>query len=38
MKKGDTIGITYTGEWKTKAQAKTHDGKELPYFVVKVGG
>lgn len=27
-----------TGEWKTKAQAKTHDGKELPYFVVKVGG
>lgn len=27
-----------TGEWETKPKSKTHDGKELPFFVVKVGG
>lgn len=25
-----------TGEMKTEVQAKTHDGKPLPYFVVRV--
>lgn len=27
-----------TGEWRTKSCSKTHDGKELPFFVVKAGG
>jgi hypothetical protein len=27
-----------TGEWRTKPQSKTHDGKELPFFVVRAGG
>jgi len=28
----------HTGEWRTKSRSKTHDGKELSFFVVKVGG
>jgi hypothetical protein len=24
--------------WRTKSRSKTHDGKELSFFVVKVGG
>lgn len=27
-----------TGEWRTEPHSKTHDGKALPFFVVKAGG